>query len=331
MTRGKVPKAPAPAAVEAPEETGPPPVDPMVADFLEHLEKERDVSPHTLTGYGRDLRDLTTFLARYHGEGAVDWRTVDRLALRGWLGHMQRRGLARRSMARALSAARSFLRFLHREEVLEANPARAVRSPKLERTLPGYLDRSQAEALFAAAALRAADGKFPAVRNLAMLELFYSCGLRLSELVGVNRADLDLVGQQVKVRGKGRKERIVPIGDHAVRALRQYEVRRDALAARLGRGAVDRAAVFVTERGKRISARGTQQAMVGLLRLVDEEQGLSTHALRHTFATHLVDAGADLRAVQELLGHASISTTQIYTHTSVERLRAVYRQAHPRA
>ena len=164
-----------------------------------------------------------------------------------------------------------------------------------------------------------------------MLELFYSCGLRLSELVGVNRADLDLVGQQVKVRGKGRKERIVPIGDHAVRALRQYEVRRDALAARLGRGAVDRAAVFVTERGKRISARGTQQAMVGLLRLVDEEQGLSTHALRHTFATHLVDAGADLRAVQELLGHASISTTQIYTHTSVERLRAVYRQAHPRA
>jgi integrase/recombinase XerC len=321
--------APAPPAVETEEHVAP--LDPLVAEFLEHLEKERDVSPHTLAAYGRDLRDLAAFLGRYLGEGALDWRTVDRLALRAWLGHMQRRGLARRSMARALSAARSFLRFLHREEVLEANPARAVRSPKLERTLPGYLDRRQAEALFAAAALRAGEGKFTAVRNLAMLELFYSCGLRLSELVGINRPDLDLVGQQVKVRGKGRKERIVPVGDHAVRALRQYEARRDELAARLGRGAVDRAAVFVTERGARISPRATAQAMVGLLRLVDEEQGLSTHALRHTFATHLVDAGADLRAVQELLGHASISTTQIYTHTSVERLRAVYRQAHPRA
>lgn len=326
-------EAPTRDAEDAPETPDERPLDPLVADYLQHLEHERNVSGHTLKAYTDDLRDLTGFVARDGGAtgGAIDWTTLDRLAMRGWLGHLQRRGLARRSIARKLSAARSFLRFLHREEVLEANPARAVRAPKLERTLPGYLDRTQVEALIAAAQLRAEQGKFTAVRNLAMLELFYSCGLRLSELVGIDRSALDLVGQQVKVRGKGRKERIVPIGDHAARALRQYEARRDELAARLGRGVVDRAAVFVTERGKRVTAAATAQAMVGLLKLVDEEQGLSTHSLRHTFATHLLDAGADLRAVQELLGHASISTTQIYTHTSVERLKQVYRQAHPRA
>jgi site-specific recombinase XerD len=166
-----------------------------------------------------------------------------------------------------------------------------------------------------------------------MLELFYSAGLRLSELQGINRTDLDLVSQQVKVRGKGRKERIVPVGDHAALALRNYEARRDDLARRLaGAGVrVERSAFFLTERGRRIGVRAVQNAMVALLGLVDEERGLSTHSLRHSFATHLVDAGADLRAVQELLGHASVSTTQIYTHTSVDRLRQVYRKAHPRA
>jgi integrase/recombinase XerC len=152
----------------------------------------------------------------------------------------------------------------------------------------------------------------------------------VSEIQGVNRADLDLVSQQLKVRGKGRKERIVPIGDHAVLALRNYEARRDDLARRLG-GRIERAAFFVGERGKRLGVRAIQSAVVNLLRTVDEESGLSTHSMRHTFATHLLDAGADLRAVQELLGHASVSTTQIYTHTSVERLKQVYRKAHPRA
>jgi integrase/recombinase XerC len=163
-----------------------------------------------------------------------------------------------------------------------------------------------------------------------MLELFYSAGLRLSELRGINRADLDLLAGQVKVRGKGRKERIVPVGDHAQRALREYERVRDALVKQLGMGA-DRTAFFLSQRGKRLSAKGVQNAIVGWLSQVDEGAGLSTHSLRHTFATHLLDAGADLRAVQELLGHASISTTQIYTHTSVERLKQVYQQSHPRA
>lgn len=305
---------------------------PEVAEFLLHLEKERDVSPNTLVAYRRDLVGLTAFLARYGGDGsAVDWARVDRLALRAYLGHLTRRGLSKRSAGRALSAARTFFRYLHREELVEANPARAVSSPKADQHLPGYLDRAQTRALFALAEARAEGGRFHDVRTLAIVELLYTAGLRVGELHGVNRGDLDLLTNQVKVRGKGRKERIVPLGDHAVRALRQYEARREALAARLGRAAVDRGAVFLGDRGRRLTVRAIQQAVTRLLRAVDGDQGLSTHALRHTFATHLVDAGADLRAVQELLGHASIGTTQIYTHTSVERLRQVYRQAHPRA
>jgi integrase/recombinase XerC len=327
-----VPRKPAAPPAPEPDEQERATLAPEVAEFLEHLAKERDVSPHTLRAYERDLRELTSFLAQYYG-GAWSWQGVDRLAVRGFLGHLARRKLSKRSAARALSATRSLFRFLHREELVEANPARAVGSPKLDKYLPAYLDRDQAGRLFEAAQLRAEGGRFVDVRNLAILELFYSAGLRLSELQGINRADLDLVSQQVKVRGKGRKERIVPVGDHAARALRNYEARRDDLARQLaGSGVrVERSGFFLTERGRRVGVRAIQNAMIALLGLVDEDRGLSTHSLRHSFATHLVDAGADLRAVQELLGHASISTTQIYTHTSVDRLRQVYRKAHPRA
>jgi integrase/recombinase XerC len=176
---------------------------------------------------------------------------------------------------------------------------------------------------------RAWEGKFTDVRNLAILELFYSTGLRLSELAGVNRDMLDLVSQQLKVRGKGRKERIVPIGDHAQLALRNYEAKRDELARTLGK--VDRTAFFLSRTGTRIGVRAVQLVVGKFLNEIDEDAGLSVHSLRHTFATHLLDAGADLRAVQELLGHASIATTQIYTHTSVERLKQVYAKSHPRA
>jgi len=180
------------------------------------------------------------------------------------------------------------------------------------------------------AELKAQEGGFGDVRNSAFLELFYSTGMRLSELRGINRMDIDLMSQQVKVRGKGRKERIIPIGDHAQLALRNYESKRDELLRAIGPTG-DRTAFFLSNRGKRISVRAIQNAVKGFLDKIDENSGLSTHSLRHTFATHLLDAGADLRAVQELLGHASISTTQIYTHTSIERLKQVYQKAHPRA
>jgi integrase/recombinase XerC len=186
-----------------------------VEEFLTHMEKERDVSPHTLKAYRRDLGELLEYLGKYYGEREWSWQGIDRLALRGFLAHLNRRNLSKRSIARALSAVRSFYAYMNRNEIVDANPARAVSSPKLEKYLPGYLDRAQLEILFQSAELRAQDGKFTDVRNNAMLELFYSTGMRLSELRGMNRTDLDLLSQQVKVRGKGRKERIIPVGDHA--------------------------------------------------------------------------------------------------------------------
>ncbi|HEY4953689.1 MAG TPA: tyrosine recombinase XerC [Gemmatimonadaceae bacterium] len=303
---------------------------PQVAEFLLHLEKERDVSPHTLKAYQRDLSEFVEFLSGYYGAGGWSWGGVDRLAIRGFLAHLARRELSRRSIARSLSAVRSLYSFMHRNEAVESNPARGVSSPKLERYLPGYLDRAQIELLFESSELKAQEGRFTDVRNNAILEIFYSTGMRLSELRGINRSDIDLLSQQVKVRGKGRKERIIPLGDHAQLALRNYESKRDDLVRNTLPGA-DRTAFFLSSRGKRISVSAIQKAVTSFLDSIDEDAGLSTHSLRHTFATHLLDAGADLRAVQELLGHASISTTQIYTHTSVERLKEVYGKAHPRA
>ena len=303
---------------------------PEVAEYLEHLRSERDVSPNTILAYSRDLSELVYFFSSYYGGEGWSWQGVDRLAIRGFLAHLTKRRLSKRSIARALSAVRGFYRFLHRNEVVDANPARAVGSPKLERYLPSYLDRAQIDLVFQAAEVRAWEGRFNDVRNLAILELFYSTGMRLSELHGIDRGDLDLVSQQVKVTGKGRKQRIIPVGDHASRALRNYEAKRDDLIRALGTN-VDRGAYFLSARGRRLSTRAIQLVITKFLGQIDESAGLSTHSLRHTFATHLLDAGADLRAVQELLGHASISTTQIYTHTSVDRLKQVYRKAHPRA
>jgi integrase/recombinase XerC len=244
--------------------------------------------------------------------------------VRGFLAAEQQRGLAKRSVARALSALRTFYRFLNATRGLEVNPARAARTPKLERTLPVYLDRAEVEMLFSHAEARAAAGGFREARDLAVLELFYSTGMRLSELAGLNDPDVDLVSDQVKLRGKGKKERIVPVGSHATSALRKYLRLRDRLFT-------DTRAVFVNQRGRRMTPRGVQLAMKRLFDTLARGKDLHVHALRHSFATHLLDAGADLRSVQELLGHASLGTTQVYTHTSVERLKKVYHQAHPRA
>jgi integrase/recombinase XerC len=298
---------------------------PEVAEYLKHLEKERDVSPHTVKAYGRDLEAFTEFCDRHYGDWK--WTTVDRLGMRGFLGEMQRRGLSKRSAARALSAVRSLYRFLQEHHGVANNIARAARVPKLEKRLPSYLDRQQTQALFEWAESRAEGDELVPTRDLAILELFYSTGIRLSELSGMNLDDLDLLSDQAKVRGKGRKERIVPVGSRAVLALRRYLNLREPIVALAGG---DRRAVFVSRRGKRLSARGIQRIVHRMFDAIGGD-GLRVHSLRHTFATHMLDAGADLRAVQELLGHASLSTTQVYTHTSVERLKKVYNQAHPRA
>ncbi len=299
-----------------------------IAAFADFLAKERNDSPRTVAAYTRDVRAFAAFCDDYYG-GPWSWGGVDRLAVRSWLGALEQRGLSRRSAARALSALRACYRFLNLTGRAGSNPARATRTPKQGRTLPAPLSRVEMDALLATAAQRAATGDFRAARDLAMLELFYSTGMRLAELAGLSEPDVDLLSDQVKVRGKGRKERLLPLGRQAGHALRTYASLRDAWLA--GRSGVDRRAVFLNARGRRLSPRGVQYAMRDLLGTLARGHDLRVHSLRHSFATHLLDAGADLRAVQELLGHASLSTTQVYTHTSVERLKRVYQQAHPRA
>jgi integrase/recombinase XerC len=296
----------------------------LVAEFLAHLARERDQSPHTVAAYRRDLEAFCAFADRHYGAWGVE--TLDRTGVRGFLAEFERRGLARRSAARALSALRAFYRYLQVHRGVANGVARAARIPRVEKRLPGYLRRDETEALFAAAAEAAAGDDPVAVRDLAMAELFYSSGLRLAELAGADVRDLDLLADQVRVRGKGRKERIVPVGRAAEAALRRWLAVRDGLAAG---GAGDRGALFVSRRGRRLSARTVQRRVQALYRRAGIA-GRRVHSLRHSFATHLLDAGADLRAVQELLGHASLATTQVYTHTSVERLKQVYRKAHPR-
>lgn len=301
-----------------------------VDTYLKVLSHERQLSEHTVSAYRRDLSDLQTFLTDYLGSPEWTWEGVDRLSLRSFLGWCLRRGLSRRTIGRKLSAVRGFFRFLHREEQVPANPARGVRAPRTEKRLPGHLTRPDMEALFSLAEARAAENTLGGTRDLAILEILYGSGIRLSELHDMDLPDLDLRMGQVRVLGKGRKERIVPLTGRAVRAIRRYEPRRRECLAAAG-SVDDPDALLVNARGGRLSRRSIQRLVRAYLDKVAEEQGLSVHSLRHSFATHLLDAGADLMAVKELLGHVSLSTTQIYTHTSRERLKQVYEQAHPRS
>jgi integrase/recombinase XerC len=294
-----------------------------LAAFLVFAEKERQYSPNTVRAYARDLEQFSVFCDGHYG-GAWNWASIDRTGLRGFLGELQRRGVTKRTAARALSSIRSFYRYLQLNGQVTNNVARTTRVPRIEKRLPTHFDRATIDSLFVTAEGRASEGDFLALRDLAMLELFYATGMRLSELSGLDLHQLDLLGDQVKVVGKGRKERLIPLGSNAGRALRRYLQVRDAVVAE-GR----LSAVFVNRNGGRVSGRTVQRRMRALFSAVGETEA-RVHSLRHTFATHLLDAGADLRAVQELLGHASLSTTQVYTHTSVERLKKVHREAHPR-
>jgi len=300
----------------------------VAEEYLRDLESGRQLSPNTVSAYRRDLMQLASFLDHKFERSDWNWGDVDRLTLRAYMGFMTRAGLSKRSIARKLSAVRAFFRHMHREEIVETNTARAVRSPKLDKKLPGWLTANEMKALFDAAAVRGASGEFRDTRDFAMLELFYATGMRLSELHTLDINSVDTIADQVRVVGKGRKERIIPIGRAAMTALRRYEPKRAEIPAA---SPEDRRALFISERGARLSRRQIQNVMKAYLEQAADDAGLSTHSLRHSFATHLLDAGADLLAVKELLGHASLSTTQIYTHTSKDRLKRVYEQAHPRA
>ena len=286
-----------------------------IDEFLSHIEKERGYSAHTVTAYQRDLADFEAAMTDAGAEATLgDAGAIDRDAIRTLLASLARRGLSRRTVARRLSALRSFLRFLAREGRGRPGAADLVTSPKREKRLPEVLSEAEMESVFALVA------KEPA-RDRAILSLIYGSGIRLSEAHGIDLDDVEFATGCVRVLGKGRRERIIPIGAGALDALGEY------LAAR-GRAP---GPLFVSRNGRRLSRRRIQTIVTALLSRVARKGRFSTHTLRHTFATHLLDRGADLRAVQELLGHASLASTQIYTHVERARLAAVYQKAHPRA
>ena len=296
-----------------------------LGDFLNYLTYERNVSINTVDAYRTDLESFVAFLCNEYftlGRDQLDLARVDHLTIRSYLSHLARRKLSRSSIARQLSALRSFFKFLMREGTLKSNPARTVATPKREKHLPAVLQSSDIAIL-----LEQPDTARPlGVRDLAWLELLYASGLRISELVGIELDDIELKARLVKVRGKGSKERIVPFGSKAEAAVRAWLVARAEFAQDS-----DESALFVNYRGAKITTRSVRRLFDGYVRAASMRSGVSPHTLRHSFATHLLNAGADLRGIQELLGHASLSTTQRYTHLNDWQLMAVYKKSHPRA
>ncbi|MEJ3404232.1 tyrosine recombinase XerC [Rathayibacter sp. YIM 133350] len=295
--------------------------------FAGYLALERGYSPHTIRAYRSDLVELAAFAA---AAGASEVRDLSLNLLRDWLWRSTEQQAARTTIARHAASARAFTAWLTRTSQLEGDPGIRLRSPKPAQTLPRVITRSQMDGLLEGLAARAEEGEPVGLRDLAVIELLYASALRVSELVGLDVDDIDFDRLTVRVTGKGSKQRVVPFGVPAASALSDYLRRgRPALATRSD--APDVAAAFLGARGRRVGVRTVYALVAGLLADVPGTGPSGPHALRHTAATHLLDGGADLRAVQELLGHASLGTTQIYTHVSTERLRESYRLAHPRA
>jgi len=302
-------------------------LDALVARFRDHLALERRASPNTVLAYGRDLDELVAFLKERRGASAV-LADVDKLGLRSWLGELSRR-VSAPSLARKLSSVRAFFAWLEREGLSRDNPAALLKSPKLRRKLPKFLSAEQAGEVVEAP-LTAAGSEVERLRDAAMLELLYGSGLRVSELVGLELDHIAIDREEVRVLGKGRKERLVPLGSKARSALRTYLERRSELAhPRTGRQ--DARSLFLGRHGTRLGVRRVQTLVRRYGALGAGRGDLHPHALRHSCATHLLEGGADLRAIQELLGHTSLSTTQRYTHVSLDQLVAVYDRAHPMA
>lgn len=302
-------------------------LDALVARFRDHLALERRASPNTVLAYGRDLEELTEFVKERRGE-SVRLADIDKLGLRSWLGELSRR-VSATSLARKLSSVRAFFAWLEREGLSHDNPAALLKSPKLRRKLPKFLSADQAGEVVEAP-LGAPGSEVERLRDAAMLELLYGSGLRVSELVGLELEHVAFDSDEVRVLGKGRKERLVPLGSKARAALRTYLERRPELR-HPRTGLQDPRSLFLGRHGTRLGVRRVQTLVQRYGALGAGRGDLHPHALRHSCATHLLEGGADLRAIQELLGHTSLSTTQRYTHVSLDQLVAVYDRAHPMA
>jgi integrase/recombinase XerC len=293
----------------------------LITRFLRYLEIEKNVSTHTLINYWNDLRQLKEFLTKERIEKIEE---ITYQQVRKFLAYLRERGVAKSTLTRKLATLRSFFNFLFQEGRIKTNPAKYVTNPKLEKRLPVFLE---VEEIFNLLAEIEKDQQFKGRRNLAILEVLYSSGIRVSELIGLNLSDIDLIGGVIKVLGKGRKERIVPIGQKAIEAIEKYLAMRNQVANKNP----EEKALFLNKFGGRLSGRAIRNIINQYCRLISLHKKISPHTLRHSFATHLLNAGCDLRSVQELLGHRNLSTTQIYTHLTTAHLKAIYHKAHPRA
>ena len=296
-------------------------------DFLRHL-KERNVSPHTIKAYAGDLDNFAAYIGS--GTGSRDWKAIDHLAIRGFLSHLYDRGLSKPSVARSLAALRSLYRWLAQEGVVEQNPAKLVATPRLPKKLPRVPTIEEMNLVL--------DGKMPEVasfpeRDRLMFELLYGCGIRNSELVGINLDDISLSNEAILIRGKGKKERYVPFGGSALAALSAYLPWRQQLLATLERNIPGKfvPALLVNQRGGRLTTRSVGRIVKRIAVAKGMSPDVHPHTLRHAFGTHMLEEGADLRAIQELLGHERLATTQRYTQLSVKQVMNVYDQTHPRA
>lgn len=295
-----------------------------VAYFLDYLRDQRHASEQTLRAYESDLGQFGRFLEQDHLGGPPPGpERIDDVAVRGFVAHLNRQGLQKSSVARKLSAIRAWLQHAVREERITVNPGKDVRTPRVPKRLPRHLTVDEVFALLD----RISDEEFTGARDRAILELLYAAGLRVGELARLDLDDIDLAGGLVRVLGKGRKERIVPFGSKAASALRRWLVSAATIRRKGGGGE----ALFLNARGGRLTDRSVRRILDRRLQEAAIQARVSPHALRHSFATHLLGAGADLRAIQELLGHSSLSTTQRYTHVGVDALMEVYDRAHPRA
>ena len=293
----------------------------LLDQFLGYLEFERNASPETCRAYSHDIIQFMDFLGV---DDDFDPKGVDVRRARGFLAQIRGDGTGKSTACRKLSSLRSFFRFLLRERLITENPFASIRQPRKEKRLPQFLDEDEVKRLLDAPSA----STFAGLRDRAILETLYSTGARVGELVGMNLEDLDMIGETVRVRGKRKKERMLPLGSFAMKALQTYLERREAMATVVR---MHPRALFVNKRGGRLTDRSVRRLLDACILQAGLTKKISPHKLRHSFATHLLNRGADLRSVQELLGHKNLSTTQIYTHLTTDRLRAVYEQAHPRA
>lgn len=290
-------------------------LDRYIHKFIIYLKIEKNASGHTITNYGIDLKDFSSSVKD------KELNNITSLDVRLFLARLKEKNFSKASVARKMSCIRSFFRFLNREGLIKSNPASILSTPKIDKRLPLFLDSNEVVRLIESPDMSSVIG----IRDRAILETLYSSGLRVSELVGLNKEDIDFIGGVLKVYGKGKKERLVPIGDKALRVIRNYLEKIGSLDIN------EKKPVFLNKSKRRVSDRAVRRIVEKYIHKTSLNEKISPHSLRHSFATHMLDRGADLRSVQELLGHANLSTTQIYTHVTTERIKAIYDKVHPRA